>query len=123
MYKIGLGDASLVYANILNLTARIAYALHFISSYFQAHACQDCLKWRSVIPRKRLIVVSVLSLLVVLLNSDKSHVTDIVRAGGKVAFLQPAVISHIALGGILCLASVAVWWLSSPKFLPRAKEQ
>ena len=123
MYKLGLGDASLVYANILNLSARIAYALHFISSYFQAHSCQDCLKWRSVIPQKRLIVVSVLSLLIVLINSDRSNATDIVRAGGKVAFLQSEVIGHIALGAILCLASVAVWWLSSPKLLPRTKDQ
>ncbi|KAF9054290.1 Rft protein-domain-containing protein [Panaeolus papilionaceus] len=34
LYRAGFGDASLVYANIINLSARIAYCINFAQSFF-----------------------------------------------------------------------------------------
>lgn len=122
LYSLGFGDASLVYANILNLSARIAYAMSFISTYFHSHDCSEGLIWTRAMPQRRVVIVCILSWLLVFISSSCSNATAIVRAEGKAAFLQSAVITHIALGVVSCLTCIAVWWSSFPTIFRRVKK-
>lgn len=123
LYVFGFGDSSLVYANILNLSARIIYALRFTSAYFHYHRCDDILTWKNVMPRKRLLLVSSLSSLAIFLNNSRSNVSGIVAAGGRGALLEFPVIMHIGLGGALALTCMTVWWSSSASVLAKIKRE
>ena len=60
-YRLGLGDTSLVYANILNLSARITYCLHFISTYFAIQRSQHAFRCLDALPSWNLCIACTLS--------------------------------------------------------------
>lgn len=117
LYALGLGDASLVYANIINLSARIAYSLHFISSYFKSHHAGELLRWKNVIPSRYVIASSLVSLLIIHYHERKWNISAVVDPGGHLVFLCIPVLMHIGLGGLLCLICVAIWWYISGRYL------
>jgi len=117
LYALGFGDASLVYANIVNLSARIVYSLHFVSSYFKSCKAGDLLRWKDVVPSRSLIASSLVSFLMIHYDERKRKIHMIVNAGGQKALLSVPILMHIGLGGILGLTCVAIWWFSSGRFL------
>jgi oligosaccharide translocation protein RFT1 len=117
LYALGFGDKSLVYANIINLLARIVYALHFTSSYFAFRHAGDLLRWKDMMPTPRLILASMLSSLVIHYYGRKRDIYGIVKAGGRTALLNRSVVTHVVLGCLLALICVTIWWMSSGRFL------
>lgn len=117
LYVQGFGDTSLVYANIINLSGRIVYALQFISSYFRSHHAGNLLRWKDIMPLPRLIFLAVLSSFVVHYHGHKRDISGIVKAGGKRALLDISVVTHVGLGGGLALICIIIWWMSSGRIL------
>ncbi|KIM90067.1 hypothetical protein PILCRDRAFT_2299 [Piloderma croceum F 1598] len=117
LYAQGFGDTSLVYANIINLSGRIVYALQFISSYFRSHHAGHLLRWKDIMPLPRLIFLAVLSSFVIHYHGHKRDISGIVKAGGKTALLDISVVTHVGLGGGLALISITIWWMSSGRLL------
>ena len=117
LYVQGFGDTSLVYANIINLSGRIVYALHFISSYFRSHHAGNLLRWKDMIPSLRLIFLAVLSSFVIHFHGRKRDILRTVKAGGITALLDISVVTHVGLGGFLALICITIWWMSSGRFL------
>lgn len=117
LYTLGFGDTSLVYANIINLLARIGYALCFISSYFGSRGAVGLLRWKEVLPTPPLILSSILSTFVIHYYGQQWGIPDIVKAGGRMALLNIFVVMHVGLGGSLALICTTIWWIRSGCFL------
>ncbi|KAH7927704.1 Rft-1-domain-containing protein [Leucogyrophana mollusca] len=113
LYNLHFGDTSLVYANIINLTARIGYVLNFASSYFKGHERAYQLAWRTLMPTWQFIAVSVMSLFAISCNGRRIDVMDIVATAGRKALLSSAVAMHVALGAGLGILSIATWWTTA----------
>jgi oligosaccharide translocation protein RFT1 len=121
LYALGFGDASLVYANTINLSARIVYSLHFISSYFRFHQTGNILTWKKLMPSLQLILFSLLSTFIIKYHAHKRDISNIVSAGGRIALLNIPVMTHVGLGGLLALVCIFTWWISSGRFLIPAR--
>jgi len=117
LYVLGFGDKSLVYANIINLLARIVYALHFTSSYFKSRHAGDFLRWKDTVPTPRLILASLLSSFVIHYHGRKRDISGIVKASGRTVLLDISVVLHVVLGCLSALICVGIWWISSGRFL------
>ncbi|KAK7033588.1 Oligosaccharide translocation protein rft1 [Paramarasmius palmivorus] len=111
LYRRGFGDVSLVYANIINLSARIAYVLLFARSYFPNAS------WKNMFPPISMAAAVLLSADVVMLSEAKLQPLDILREKGKVGVLSGAVLMHIGLGGFLALFCVGLWWRGSRELI------
>jgi oligosaccharide translocation protein RFT1 len=112
LYSFHLGDVSLVYANIINLSARISYSLYFISTWFGSRGVGDLLRWRDVVPRWEIVLVSASSAALIWYSDRR---VEIIGKGERLA-LYPSV-GHIALGAALALACLGTWWTCSGRFL------
>ena len=126
LYRLHLGDVSLVYANILNLSARIIYSLYFISSFFSRHGALDVLEWNSVLPRWPLLLMSGLSVAAISTSTGLSSAVELLNDGGTADILSLPVAMHIVLGGFMASACLIVWWMSSGQHLSvpsRAKSE
>ncbi|KAF5371207.1 hypothetical protein D9758_004092 [Tetrapyrgos nigripes] len=60
LYTIGLGDSALVYANIINLSARILYAVRFCDTFFKNMQAPytsgpPILDWKETLPDKAIL--------------------------------------------------------------------
>ncbi|KAL0574209.1 Oligosaccharide translocation protein rft1 [Marasmius crinis-equi] len=117
LYRQNYGDVSLVYANIINLSARIAYVVFFSTSFFRRHKAESLLTWRKVFPSFSFLVALLASLVGVRTSETTWRATEIVKIQGRRAFFHRAVIVHVGLGATLALASLGVWWRSSREFL------
>ncbi|KAM6501853.1 Rft-1 domain containing protein [Amanita muscaria] len=108
-----LGDTSLVYANIINLAARIGYCIHFTNMYYSKFRHRHLLSWSETLPPRPFALATLLS--GVLLRT----LVDIpVSSKGLALLLRKDVISSIVCGGLLALACASMWWrLSIPKAL------
>ncbi|KAH7905716.1 Rft protein-domain-containing protein [Hygrophoropsis aurantiaca] len=116
-YNLHLGDTSLVYANIINLVARICYTSQFISAYLKRHRGARELTWWTAMPRWQFILMSMISLSAIVYNARRAGVEEIVALNGQRALLNPTVVLHVSLGiglGILCLVT---WWATTGKHL------
>lgn len=113
LYGLEYGDISLVYANIINLTMRIAYSLSFIHSYFGARQAGDLLQWAVIIPKRRLIASLLLSYLIITYHEQNRSISSLVKLDGRYSLLSVPVVTHVMLGGALGLMCLTIWWLSS----------
>ncbi|KAI4522951.1 Rft-1-domain-containing protein [Schizophyllum commune Loenen D] len=97
LYRAGFGDEALVYANIANLAARIAYCVRFA---FPAGTAS----LRDVLPGR--VVVIAFAVANIAIRASASYVL------GSAAYpwlLRVAV--HVAIGGCLGVACVVAWWV------------
>jgi oligosaccharide translocation protein RFT1 len=117
LYRIGLGDTSLVYANIFNLSARIVYSAVFISSYFKSERADNLMRWKDMWPTWKLLLVLVASAASISYSDRTLHATKTIQDHGRLALLTLPVVLHVGLGGVLALACVATWWIASGRFL------
>ena len=117
LYRQNYGDVSLVYANIVNLSARIVYVINFSTSFFKRHQAEGLLAWRKVLPSFSFLVALVSSLAIVRACETKLQTTAIVQSHGRRGILDKSVLIHVGLGAGLALVSLAVWWRSSRQLL------
>jgi len=109
LYSLGFGDIALVYANIINLSARIVYALEFASSYFQNVGRP--LDWRAALPHKYFVVMVWLSYTLIETYARRAAVMKAVEESGRQAVFSRVVVSHIALGGVFGILCLTSWWI------------
>lgn len=117
LYNMGFGDTSLVYANIVNLTARIWYTATFIVAYFGKRVKSHQLGFANVVPGWTFSGMVGLSFLVISRNEARQHLVEQVQRLGRSAFLSTPVLGHVALGGGLGLLCVGVWWITEGRQL------
>jgi oligosaccharide translocation protein RFT1 len=114
LYGWHLGDTSLVFANIINLSARIAYAVHFVSAFFSTNSARSVLSWGSALPGWRLCLACCVSWAVVRQSQKRLDVPGtIVRAGAGISVLMKKnILVHVGTGGVLGLVCLATWWFT-----------
>ncbi|KAJ7349075.1 Rft protein-domain-containing protein [Mycena albidolilacea] len=111
LYNWQLGDPSLVFANIINLSARIAYAVHFVSGFFSKNSARAVLNWRNALPGWRLHLACGVSWAVVRWSERRLDVLGTVaRGAGFSALMSKNVLVHIATGGVFGLVCLGTWW-------------
>ncbi|KAJ7221716.1 Rft-1-domain-containing protein [Mycena pura] len=119
LYRWHFGDMSLVFANIINLGARIAYAVHFVSPFFRTNGARSSLRWTSALPGWRLCFVCGVSWAIVKQNEKRLNVFGAIthtRAG--IAILKDkTVLGHVAIGGVLGCICLATWWFTEGRRL------
>ena len=117
LYRLGLGDTSLVYANILNLSARITYCLHFVSTYFTNQCSQQHTFHRLALPSWTLCITCTLSTVLLHLSKKQLDAERLAAELGRSAILNKSVLLHIGIGIALTITCLWVWWRSSGRYL------
>lgn len=117
LYNHGFADASLVYANIINLAARIWYTANFISVYFGKRTKSHQFKLTSAIPGWKFSGIVVLSYIAISRNETRQHLAEGVKQLGRRALFSTPVLVHVALGGGLGLVCVGLWWITEGRGL------
>ncbi|KAF7294685.1 Oligosaccharide translocation protein RFT1 [Mycena indigotica] len=123
LYRWHFGDSSLVYANIINLTARIAYAAHFTTAFFASRG--SSLQWRAGLPGAKFAAACAVSLGIITANEGrlggiKNMVTHI--GPGLAIVRHRAIQIHILVGGILGCLCLMVWWFTEGRQLLRERK-
>lgn len=117
LYGFGFGDASLVYANIINLSVRIAYSLGFVREFYTKNNASESFLWTNALPSWHLFLITGLSALSVYLNNKRLDISGILKTNGRLAILNTSVLFHIVLGSILAVACLLSWWVSARAYL------
>ena len=115
-YTLRMGDASLVYANIVNLSARIVYSLRYATNFFN-EPNSAVFRRRDTLPSRGLCVVSALSAVVIQLSQRRLGADKITSQLGKRALLDPSVLLHVGVCGSLALVCLGTWWRTSGRYL------
>jgi len=113
-YRLGLGDTSLVYANIINLAARIVYCWFFTKSYFGSRGASKFLVWKHAVPGRAVLAIAILSRSVLWYTKRKLGIPANVYDGRG---HQANIITYTFLGIFLALACVSTWWRTSGRFI------
>ena len=118
LYRLGLGDTSLVYANILNLSARISYCLHFVSTYFaNQRSQQHAFRRLDALPSWTLCITCTLSAVLFHLTKKQLDAERLAAELGRSAILNKFVLLHVGIGVALTITCLWVWWRSSGRYL------
>ncbi|KAL1674780.1 Rft protein-domain-containing protein [Schizophyllum commune] len=96
LYRAGFGDEALVYANIANLAARIAYCVRFA---FPAETAS----LRDVLPGRIAVIACAVANMVIRAS------TSYVLGNASYPWLLRVAV-HVAIGGCLGVACVVAWW-------------
>jgi oligosaccharide translocation protein RFT1 len=115
-YSVDLGDASLVYANVVNLSARIIYSLRYATNFFNKPKI-PIFRWQDTLPSRSLWVVSGLSAAVIQLSRRRLKADEIASHLGKRALLNSSVLLHVGVCGSLALLCLGTWWRTSGMYL------
>ena len=115
-YHLGLGDASLVYANIVNLCVRILYCLIFVKGYFKK-AISAHFRFYKVLPPWELWVTSVTSAAVIHVSERRLNANELALQLGRRALMNFSVLFHVAIGSSLAILCILTWWLASGCYL------
>ena len=111
LYHLGLGDTSLVYANILNLSARITYCLHFVSTYFaNQYSQQHAFRRLDALPSWILCITCTLSAILIHLSKKQLDAEHLAAELGRSAILNKSVLLHVGIGITLSITCLWVWW-------------
>ncbi|KAF5353438.1 hypothetical protein D9756_008112 [Leucocoprinus leucothites] len=113
LYRLGFGDASLVYANIVNLLARIVFATSFTKSFFPSQGPESIISIRRALPSLSLVLVSLAMRGIITYDSKRRNVKMIVGAEGRRSLLNIDVVQHVGLGSALAAVWLSYWWMSS----------
>lgn len=116
-YVSGFDDVSLVYANIINLAARIIYATQYTSAFFSRNKTVH--RWSASMPTWQFIVAATLSYLAISRTNTHHQSVILLQTKGREAILSATVMSHLAQGVGMGLCCVATWWLTSGRYLVR----
>lgn len=113
LFSLQLGDASLVYANILNLSVRIIYSAHFITSFYASHGARHVIDWRQVLPRWPLFLSTASSVVIIKIIGIKLGITN----GGDLSLARMPVLIYLGVGASMASISLLAWWMSSGRYL------
>jgi oligosaccharide translocation protein RFT1 len=117
LYRMEMGDAALVYANILNLSARIIYALQFIASFFRQH--NHSLSWSTLSPSLSLVCACIVSAVLIRMHQSSSAINAMVQE--RTDILKIPALLHLSLGATFGLVCAGTWWLSSGRHTMKIK--
>jgi len=112
-YRRNLGDASLVYANIINLCARIVYCLIFIKRYFKKSPTFVRLRFRDALPSWQLWTACGFSAVLVHASEQRLKANAMALQLGRRALMGYSVLLHLVVGISLALICLATWWKTS----------
>jgi oligosaccharide translocation protein RFT1 len=111
LYRLGFGDVSLIYANTINLAARILYCLSFASRFFTVKDSERSVNfglWQLVPPIPFLIASAAASLLV-RISASQLDVPATLKNAGKYAVFQKNVLAHVGVGGLSGVSCLIIW--------------
>lgn len=117
LYSLDIGDASLVYANVINLSARIIYCLAFVVQFFAKSSPPQSFRWTQAIPSWKLLAVFGLSATLIRISENFLGVIQIVEREGRFALFKTPILTHVALGATLTIVCILAWWVSVGRFL------
>lgn len=112
-YRLGFGDASLVYANMVNLLARIVFAVLFAKSFFARRKAGNLISIRRALPSRYLVLISLAMRGVVAYDGRRRNIGKIVGMQGRSSLLHVEVIRHVGIGSALAVVWLSYWWMSS----------
>lgn len=115
LYNLGFGDASLVYANIINLIARIIFAIVFARKFFVGKGSK--ISFLRVIPSYTLLISSLAIWGTLSYDGRLRSVERIVALEGRGSLLNAEVMQHVGLGITLAVVWLSQWWMSSGRQL------
>lgn len=121
LYGLHLGDASLVYANIINLSVRIIYSAHFITSFFAGRGARHVLHWKRVIPTGPVWLIAGVSTVLIRTAERRLDTLTVIANGGRKALVTMPVLTYVGLGGFLALTCLGTWWMSSGRYLDMSR--
>lgn len=113
LYRFGFGDASLVYANIVNLCARIVYAVWFAKSFFSSRGSKCLISVGRALPSLPLVLVSFAMWGAVVFDGKRRDVENVVSVEGRRSLLNVDVVQHVGIGSALAVVWLSYWWMSS----------
>ncbi|KAF8064105.1 Rft protein-domain-containing protein [Lyophyllum atratum] len=122
-FRLGLGDAALVYANILNLSVRIIYTATFITSFFAHRGARRLLQWKAVLPSTPFLLSVSVSAILIRISGNLLKIETMTNNAGRISLTRTPVLLHIGSGAVLGLANVGVWWISSGRHLSLPRGQ
>ncbi|KAJ3562537.1 hypothetical protein NP233_g9508 [Leucocoprinus birnbaumii] len=113
LYRLGFGDASLVYANIVNLLARIAFATLFTKSFFASKGSGNLISIRGALPSFSLVLISLAMKITIAYDGNRRNIVTIVGKEGRISLMNKDVVQHVGLGTALAVVWLSFWWMSS----------
>lgn len=116
-YASGFGDVSLVYANTINLVARIIYAAQCASTFFNRNKTAH--RWKASTPTWQFLLAAALSYLAISRTKTHHQAAILLQTKGHGAIISAIVMSHLAQGVGMGLCCIATWWLTSGRYLMR----
>jgi oligosaccharide translocation protein RFT1 len=114
-YTSDFGDVSLVYANIINLSARIIYAAQYASTFFEGNETSH--SWKASIPTWHFLLAAAISYLAISMTDIHHQAVLLVQMEGRKAVFSKIVIFHLVQGVGLGLCCVVTWWITSGRYL------
>ena len=109
LYRLGFGDVSLIYANTINLAARILYCLTFASRFFTAKERSVSFGVRQLVPPIPFLIASAAASLLVTLSASRLGVQETLKNAGRYAVFQKNVLAHVGVGGLLGVSCLVIW--------------
>jgi oligosaccharide translocation protein RFT1 len=116
-YASDFDDVSLVYANTINLAARIIYAAQYASTFFNKNKTAH--RWSASTPTWQFLLAAMLSYPAISMTKTHHQSAVLLQTKGREAILSSTVMSHLAQGAGMGLCCVATWWLTSGRYLVR----
>jgi len=113
LFKLDFGDPSLVYANILNLSVRIMYSIHFVTSFYERQKARHVLRWSTIIPPWSLVLSASISWIAIKLYEVRFGIVPASRASLKSI---PGLI-HVGIGASMAFTCFGIWWMLSGRYL------
>ncbi|PCH40303.1 Rft-1-domain-containing protein [Wolfiporia cocos MD-104 SS10] len=95
--SVAMGDAGLIWANIINLACRAGYAALFAAQYFKSKAVED-FRWARIVPPKSVLGVFAISAAVTRW-SEQRYQNNLSALGAQ--------LGHVAVGGCCLMACLA----------------
>ncbi|GLB44124.1 putative rft-1-domain-containing protein [Lyophyllum shimeji] len=112
-FSLGLGDASLVYANIVNLSVRILYTVTFVTSFYARRRVRHLLHWKAVRPATSFVLSVIVSAILIKTSAYVLKIETMTNSAGRISLTRVPALLHIGVGVVLGLMNVGVWWISS----------
>ena len=113
LYKLtSLGDTSVIYANIINLSARILYCSRYISSYVHRLSkgkIDNFLSSAEILPPRIALAMFLISGLITHASFAALSIEDRTRGAGKAVILDRTCQIHVGVGVACGLMIIGAW--------------
>ena len=117
LYHHNLGDASLVYANTINLCARVAYSLIFAVKYFNSTSSVKLFRWYHCLPPMLLWFACGASFVCIYLSERHFGANEVALRLGRKALVNISVLYHVVIGTCLVVVCLGTWWTTAGRYM------